>query len=67
MTDEATELAKELGAAVADQYAVLREIGGGGSAVVFLATDLKHDRSVALKVLRPQLDSTVSHLSLIHI
>jgi len=61
VTDEATELAKELGAAVADQYAVLREIGRGGSAVVFLATDLKHDRSVALKVLRPQLDSTVSH------
>ena len=61
MSDEATELAKELGAAVADQYAVLREIGRGGSAVVFLATDLKHDRSVAVKVLRPQLDSTVSH------
>jgi len=61
VSDEATELAKDLGAAVADQYAVLREIGRGGSAVVFLATDLKHDRSVALKVLRPQLDSTVSH------
>jgi DNA-binding SARP family transcriptional activator len=61
VTDEATQLANELGAAVADQYAVLREIGRGGSAVVFLATDLKHDRSVALKVLRPQLDSTVSH------
>ena len=61
MSDEATELANELGAAVADQYAVLREIGRGGSAVVFLATDLKHDRSVALKVLRSQLDSTVSH------
>jgi serine/threonine protein kinase len=61
VSDEATELANELGAAVADQYAVLREIGRGGSAVVFLATDLKHDRSVALKVLRPQLDSTVSH------
>ena len=61
MSDEATELANELGAAVADQYAVQREIGRGGSAVVFLATDLKHDRSVALKVLRPQLDSTVSH------
>ena len=61
MSDEATELATELGAAVADQYVVQREIGRGGSAVVFLATDLKHDRSVALKVLRSQLDSTVSH------
>jgi len=61
VSDEATELAKELAAAVADQYAVLREVGRGGSAVVFLATDLKHDRSVALKVLRPQLDATVTH------
>ena len=61
MSDEANELARELAAAVADQYAVLREIGRGGSAVVFLATDLKHDRSVALKVLHAQLDATVSH------
>ena len=61
MSDEATELAKELAAAVADRYALLRVIGRGGSAVVFLATDVKHDRSVALKVLRPQLDTTVSH------
>ena len=61
VSDEATELAQELAAAVADQYTVLREVGRGGSAVVFLATDLKHDRSVALKVLRAQLDATVSH------
>jgi DNA-binding SARP family transcriptional activator len=57
VSDEATELA----ATVADRYAVLREIGRGGSAVVLLATDLKHDRSVALKVLHAQLDATVSH------
>jgi serine/threonine protein kinase len=61
LSDEANELARELAAAVADQYTVLREIGRGGSAVVFLATDLKHDRSVALKVLHAQLDATVSH------
>lgn len=61
MSDEATELAKELATVVADQFALLRVIGRGGSAVVFLATDLKHDRSVALKVLRPQLATTVSH------
>jgi serine/threonine protein kinase len=61
LSDEAGELAKELAAAVADEYTVLREIGRGGSAVVFLATDLKHDRSVALKVLHAQLDATVSH------
>src|SRR5688500_5158714 len=61
LSDEANELAREIAAAVADQYTVLREIGRGGSAVVFLATDLKHDRSVALKVLHAQLDATVSH------
>src|SRR5688572_4561991 len=61
LSDEANELAEELAAAVADQYAVLRQIGRGGSAVVFLATDLKHDRPVALKVLHAQLDATVSH------
>jgi DNA-binding SARP family transcriptional activator len=61
LSDEANELARELAAAVADRYAVLREIGRGGSAVVFLATDLKHDRAVALKVLHAQLDATVSH------
>jgi DNA-binding SARP family transcriptional activator len=60
LRDEANDLATEL-AAVADRYAVSREIGRGGSAVVFLATDLKHDRSVALKVLHAQLDATVSH------
>jgi DNA-binding SARP family transcriptional activator len=59
--DEANELARDLADAVADRYAVVREVGRGGSAVVFLATELKHDRSVALKVLHAQLDATVSH------
>jgi serine/threonine protein kinase/tetratricopeptide (TPR) repeat protein len=35
-----------------DQYAVEREMGRGGMAVVYLAQDLRHDRRVALKVLR---------------
>jgi DNA-binding SARP family transcriptional activator/tRNA A-37 threonylcarbamoyl transferase component Bud32 len=61
VSDEATELATELATTLADRFDLLRVIGRGGSAVVFLATDLKHDRAVALKVLRPQLDSTVSH------
>jgi serine/threonine-protein kinase len=40
-------------AALKDAYAVEREIGSGGAATVFLARDLKHDRPVAIKVLKP--------------
>ncbi len=42
-------------AALADRYAVEREIGHGGMATVYRARDLKHDRLVAIKVLRPEL------------
>jgi Tol biopolymer transport system component len=42
-------------AALADRYRIEREIGSGGMATVYLARDLKHDRDVALKVLRPEL------------
>ena len=41
--------------ALADRYAIERELGHGGMATVYLAQDLKHDRKVALKVLRPEL------------
>lgn len=44
-----------LRAALAGRYAVEREIGAGGMATVYLAQDLKHDRQVAVKVLRPDL------------
>jgi Tol biopolymer transport system component len=46
---------ERLGAALAEQYAIERELGAGGMATVYLARDLKHDRYVALKVLRPEL------------
>ena len=42
-------------AALADTYAIEREIGAGGMATVYLAEDLKHHRQVAVKVLRPEL------------
>jgi Tol biopolymer transport system component len=44
-----------LAAALADRYRIERELGQGGMATVFLADDLKHDRKVALKVLKPEL------------
>jgi serine/threonine-protein kinase len=44
-----------LKAALADRYRIERELGMGGMATVYLADDLKHDRKVALKVLKPEL------------
>jgi tRNA A-37 threonylcarbamoyl transferase component Bud32/tetratricopeptide (TPR) repeat protein len=53
------ELVKRLTAALADRYAVEREVGRGGMATVFLAEDLKHHRQVAIKVLHPELAAAV--------
>jgi eukaryotic-like serine/threonine-protein kinase len=44
-----------LSEALSDRYAIDREVGAGGMATVFLANDIKHDRKVAVKVLRPEL------------
>ena len=44
-----------LKAALANHYAIERELGSGGMATVYLAEDLKHNRKVAVKVLRPDL------------
>lgn len=44
---------ERLDAALADRYAITREIGAAGMAKVNLARDLKHARQVAVKVLRP--------------
>jgi serine/threonine-protein kinase len=46
---------ERLNAALAGRYTIERELGAGGMATVFLAHDVKHDRRVALKVLKPEL------------
>ena len=47
--------------ALAGRYAVLRELGGGGMAMVYVAEDLRHHRKVAVKVLRPELAAALGH------
>jgi serine/threonine-protein kinase len=44
---------------LADRYRIERELGAGGMATVYLAQDLKHDRKVAVKVLRPELSAVI--------
>jgi serine/threonine-protein kinase len=48
-----------LKAALADRYQIERELGSGGMATVYLAHDVKHDRKVALKVLKPELAAVI--------
>ena len=48
-----------LNAALEGRYRIERELGEGGMATVYLAKDLKHNRSVALKVLKPELAAVV--------
>ena len=54
-----TEPLPRLVAALADRYLIERELGQGGMATVYLAEDLKHDRKVALKVLKPELAAVI--------
>ena len=48
-----------LNAALEGRYRVERQLGEGGMATVYLADDLKHERQVALKVLKPELAAVV--------
>jgi eukaryotic-like serine/threonine-protein kinase len=50
---------ERVAAALADRYRVERELGQGGMATVYLAHDLKHDRDVAIKVLRDDVAASV--------
>jgi serine/threonine protein kinase len=50
-----TDLFERLNSALADRYSIERELGAGGMATFYLAEDLKHERQVPVKVLRPEL------------
>ena len=52
---EPTNLARLLDEALDGRYRIVRELGRGGMAVVFLAWERKHDRLVVLKVMRPEI------------
>ena len=54
-----TDTIARLTGALTDRYRIERELGAGGMATVYLAQDLKHDRLVALKVLRPELAAVI--------
>jgi serine/threonine-protein kinase len=48
-----------LNAALEGRYRIERELGAGGMATVYLADDLRHERKVAVKVLKPELAAVV--------
>ena len=54
-----TEITGQLSTALADRYKIESHLGEGGMATVYLAQDVKHDRKVALKVLRPELAAVI--------
>ncbi len=53
------KITEQLKVALASRYVVERELGEGGMATVYLANDVKHERKVALKVLRPELAAVI--------
>jgi Tol biopolymer transport system component len=59
-SDTAESLLGRVREAVASRYVIERELGRGGMAIVYLARDLRHDRMVALKVMRPELSAGMS-------
>ncbi len=54
-----TNILPRLTEALSDRYRLERELGQGGMATVYLAQDIKHDRRVAIKVLRPELAAVI--------
>src|ERR671910_18870 len=59
-------LQQDLQAALSGTYAIERELGRGGMATVYLARDIRHQRRIALKVLRPELAATLGPDRFLH-
>lgn len=57
--DTSAELLDRIAASISDRYRVVRLLGEGGMAMVYLADDLRHHRAVAIKVLKPELTEGV--------
>jgi len=53
------EIPSRLAAALADRYRLVEELGAGGMATVYLGDDLRHERKVAVKVLRPEVAAVI--------
>src|SRR6266540_1528580 len=54
-----SDVSPQLAAALGDRYRIERELGQGGMATVYLALDLRHERRVAIKVMRPELAAVI--------
>jgi eukaryotic-like serine/threonine-protein kinase len=54
-----SQLPSRLAAALSDRYVIERELGAGGMATVYLAQDLRHQRQVAIKLMRPELAAVI--------
>ena len=52
-----------LAKSLADRYRIERELGAGGMATVYLAHDIKHERDVAIKVLKPELGAALGRFA----
>src|SRR5262245_33269580 len=61
-----TDILDRLRLGLAGRYQLEHELGEGGMAIVYRAHDLKHDRDVAVKVLRPELSAVIGGERFLH-
>ena len=61
-----SEVTGRISTALADRYRIVSHLGEGGMATVYLAEDIKHERKVAVKVLRPELAALIGADRFLH-